>query len=105
MGYKYNGSPLNLDVSWRDTAGTQYPASWLRGSTAAQRAAVPSGGVTWEDDPPWYDQQFYWGTDKPKTADNEESGDIRHTFFKRIYKEKKILYILITSYTLKTKKL
>lgn len=32
----------------------------------------------------------YWGTDKRKTADNEESGDIRHTFFKRIYKEKKI---------------
>ena len=66
MGYKYNGSPLNLDVSWRDTAGTQYPASWLRGSTAAQRAAVPSGGVTWEDDPPWYDQEFYWSKDKPK---------------------------------------
>ena len=32
----------------------------------------------------------YWGTDKRKTADNVESGDIRHTFFKQIYKEKKI---------------
>ena len=66
MGYKLNGSPLSLDVAFRDSEGTQYPSNWLRGSTAAQRAAVPSGGVTWEADPPWYDQQFYWGTDKPK---------------------------------------
>ena len=66
MGYKYNGSPLSLDVAWSDTAGTQYPSNWLRGSTAAQRAAVPSGGVTWEADPPWYDQEFYWGPSNPK---------------------------------------
>ena len=66
MGYKYNGSPLSLDVAWRDTAGTQYPSNWLRNSTAAQRAAVPSGGVTWENDPPGYDQEFYTSFDKPK---------------------------------------
>ena len=66
MGYKLNGSPLSLDVAFRDSEGTQYPSNWLRGSTAAQRAAVPSGGITWEADPPWYDQEFYWGADKPK---------------------------------------
>ena len=66
MGYKYNGSPLSLDVAWRDTAGTQYPSNWLRGSTAEQRAAVPSGGVTWENDPPGYDQEFYWSLGNPK---------------------------------------
>jgi len=66
MGYKYNGSPLSLDVAWTDTAGTQYPSNWLRSSTAAQRAAVPSGGVTWEADPAWYDEEFYWGVDQPK---------------------------------------
>ena len=66
MGYKYNGSPLALDVAWKDTAGTQYPSNWLRGSTAAQRAAVPSGGVTWENGPPWYDEEFYWGPSQPK---------------------------------------
>ena len=66
MGYKYNGSPLSLDVAWTDTAGTQYPSNWLRGSTAAQRAAVPSGGVTWVADPPGYDQEFYWGVGNPK---------------------------------------
>jgi len=66
MGYKYNGSPLSLDVAWKDTAGTQYPSNWLRSSNATQRAAVPSGGVTWEADPAWYDQWFYWGSGKPK---------------------------------------
>ena len=66
MGYKYNGSPLSLDVAWTDTAGTQYPSNWLRSSTEAQRAAVPSGGVTWENGPPWYDERFYWGPEKPK---------------------------------------
>ena len=67
MGYKYNGSPLSLDVAWTDTAGTQYPSNWLRSSNAAQRAAVPSGGVTWEiDSYPGYDQEFYWSTSNPK---------------------------------------
>ena len=67
MGYKYNGSPLSLDVAWTDTSDTQYPSSWLRGSTAAQRAAVPSGGITWENDiTPSYDQGFYWSPSKPK---------------------------------------
>ena len=66
MGYKLNGSPLSLDVAFTDSEGTQYPSNWLRGSTAAQRAAVPSGGVTWEDGPLWYDQMFYWNPSKPK---------------------------------------
>ena len=66
MGYKYNGSPLSLDVAWIDTAGTQYPSNWLRSSNEAQRAAVPSGGVTWEADSLGYDQVFYWAADKPK---------------------------------------
>ena len=66
MGYKYNGSPLSLDVAWSDTAGTQYPSNWLRSSNAAQRAAVPSGGITYEADPAWYDQEFYWRADSPK---------------------------------------
>ena len=65
MGYKYNGSPLLLDQPWTDTEGTQYPASWLRNSSTSQRAGVPSGGVTWEADPAWYDQRFYLAKDNP----------------------------------------
>ena len=48
MGYKYNGGNLALDVPFKDTAGTSYPANWLRLSTEDQRKAVP-GGITWED--------------------------------------------------------
>ena len=66
MGYKLNGSPLSLDVAFTDSNGTQYPSNWLRNSTAADRAAVPTGGITWEAGPAWYDQQFYWGSGKPK---------------------------------------
>ena len=33
---------------------------------------------------------IYWGTDKRKTSDNKESGDVRHTYLKKIYKDKKI---------------
>ena len=58
--------PLSLDVAFTDAKGTQYPANWLRNSTAADRTAVANTGITWEADPPWYDQEFYWGSDKPK---------------------------------------
>ena len=65
MGYKLNGSPLPLDVAFKDSNGTQYPANWLRNSSQSDRDAVPTGGITWEVDAPWYDQRFYWGVDKP----------------------------------------
>ena len=66
MGYKLNGSPLSLDVAFTDSNGSQYSSTWLRNSNEAQRAAVPTGGITWEAGPPWYDQQFYWGPSNPK---------------------------------------
>ena len=67
MGYKLNGSDLSLDVAFTDSNGTQYPSNWLRSSTAADRAAVPTGGITWENDiHPAYDQEFYWSATKPK---------------------------------------
>ena len=58
--------PLNVDVAFTSADGTQYPANWLRNSTAADRAAVANTGITWEADPPWYDQRFYWSPNKPK---------------------------------------
>ena len=66
MGYKLNGSPLALDVAFTDSNGTQYPSNWLRNSNQTERAAVPTGGITWEAEPPWYDQEFYWGSSNPK---------------------------------------
>ena len=75
MGYKLNGSPLSLDVAFTDSNGTQYPSNWLRNSSAAERAAVPTGGITWENDPPWYDQEFYWSSVKPKDIDDKPTYD------------------------------
>lgn len=66
MVYKLNGSVLTPDVAFKDSNGAQYPANWLRNSSAEERAAVPTGGITWEADPPWYDQRFYWGVNNPK---------------------------------------
>ena len=67
MAYKLNGKYLSTGVAFRDSEGTQYPANWLNFSTEEQRAAVPTGGITWIADPPWYDQRFYWGVDKPRS--------------------------------------
>ncbi len=65
MGYKLNGKPLELDVAFTDSDGAQYPSTWLRNSNATLRAAVKTGGITWEDDPPWYDQRFYRAKNSP----------------------------------------
>lgn len=57
-----NGQPLALDTPF--TAGDiQYPANWLRLSTANEKAAI---GITEVPDPEFYDQRFYWGPGLPK---------------------------------------
>ena len=66
MGYKLNGSPLIIDAPFKDSNGASYPANWLRNSSQSDRDAVPTGGITWEMDPPWYDQRFYWGVSNPR---------------------------------------
>ena len=68
MPYVLNGNVLKLDVSWEHN-GVQYPANWLRLSTAQDRAEL---GVSWIDDKPNWDQKWYWGYDNsgyliPKT--------------------------------------
>jgi len=42
----------------------QYPENWIRLSTEEDRERVGLTGPLPE--PPWYDQQFYWGPDSPK---------------------------------------
>ena len=59
MGYKLNGADLALDTAFTDSNGAQYSSTWLRSSNEAQRAAVPTGGITWEVGPAKYDQEFY----------------------------------------------
>lgn len=53
------GQTLSPDAPF--TLGdVQYPANWLRVSSAADKAAL---GIIEVADPPPYDQRFYWGYD------------------------------------------
>ena len=60
MGYKLNGKGLSLDVPFTDSEGTKYPANWLRLASDSDKAAVPTGGITYENPPDTgYDHIFY----------------------------------------------
>ena len=76
MAFKLDGSPLAVDVAFKTSDGTQYPANWLRLSTADEKTAL---GITEVADDPTYDNRFYWGdgTAKTLTDTNEvdENGD------------------------------
>ena len=76
MAFKLDGSPLAVDVAFKTSDGTQYPANWLRLSTAEEKTAL---GITEVADAATYDNRFYWGdgTAKTLTDTNEvdENGD------------------------------
>ena len=68
MPYKLGSRRLALDVPWEHN-NVQYPANWLRLSSAQDRATL---GIIWEDASPTYNQKWYWGKDSddnliPKT--------------------------------------
>jgi len=58
-----DGQPLAVDTPFKTPDGTQYPANWLRLSTAEEKEAI---GITEVSDPTPYDQRFYWGPGLPK---------------------------------------
>jgi len=61
-----DGKRLPLDRAFtHPTTGVQYPATWLRMTTLAEKEAI---GITEVPDEtsPAYDQRFYWGVDNPK---------------------------------------
>ena len=75
MAFKLNGNPLVVDVAFTHN-DIQYPANWLRLSTAEEKTAI---GITEVEDPKTYDPTFYWedGTakeidDKTETIDGVE---------------------------------
>ena len=75
MAFKLDGNPLAVDVPF--TVGDiNYPANWLRLSTADEKTAL---GITEVADDPTYDGRFYNGdgTAKKLTDTNEvdENGD------------------------------
>ena len=75
MAFKLDGKPLAVDVAFSHN-DINYPANWLRLSTADEKTAL---GITEVADAPTYDNRFYWGdgTAKTLTDTNEvdENGD------------------------------
>ena len=75
MAFLLNGKPLAVDVAFSHN-DINYPANWLRLSTAQEKTAL---GITEVADAPTYDSRFYWGdgTAKKLTDTNEvdENGD------------------------------
>ena len=58
MAFKLDGNPLAVDVAFKTSDGTQYPANWLRLASADEKAALK---ITEVADAPMYDSRFYNG--------------------------------------------
>ena len=71
MAFLLNGKPLAVDVPF--TVGdVNYPANWLRLSTAEEKTAI---GITEVADAPTYDSRFYNGDGSAKALDDENAKD------------------------------
>ena len=71
MAFKLNGNPLAVDVAFSHN-DTQYPANWLRLSTAEEKTAI---GITEVADEPIYDSRFYLNNGTAKSLDDENATD------------------------------
>ena len=72
MAFKLDGSPLAVDVAFKTSDGTQYPANWLRLSSAQEKKDL---GITEVADDPIYDSRFYWGNGTAKTLTDTNEVD------------------------------
>jgi len=79
MAFKLDGKPLAVDVAFKTSKGTQYPANWLRLSTAEQKAAI---GITEVADDPVFDSRFYWGDGTAKALDDVNAKDEKGNLLK-----------------------
>ena len=75
MAFKLDGKPLAVDVPF--TVGTgedavNYPANWLRLSTADEKTAL---GISEVADAPTYDSRFYWEDGTAKALDDVDAKD------------------------------
>ena len=66
MAFKLDGNPLAVDVAFSHN-DIQYPANWLRLSTAEEKTAI---GITEVADAQTYDSRFYWGDGTAKALDD-----------------------------------
>ena len=100
MAFKLNGNPLVVDVAFSHN-DIQYPANWLRLSTAEEKTAI---GITEVADAPTYDSRFYNGDGSAKALDDtkETIDGVEYTYFgvKSVLKaqEKDIANSLLAKY-------
>ena len=71
MTFKLNGNPLAVDVAFSHN-DIQYPANWLRLSTAEEKTAI---GITEVEDPKVYDSRFYKSDGTAKALDDVDAKD------------------------------
>ena len=73
--FTVSGQTIKCDRAWtHPDTGVQYPANWLRLTSAAEKQAVGLVEVTTSPDAV-YDQRFYWGVDNPKQLDDVTDDD------------------------------
>jgi len=73
--FTVSGQTIKYDRAWtHPDTGVQYPANWLRLTSAAEKQAVGLVEVTTSPDQV-YDQRFYWGVDNPKQLDDVTDDD------------------------------
>ena len=100
MAFKLDGNPLPVDVAFSHN-DIQYPANWLRLSTAEEKTAI---GITEVEDPKVYDSRFYWGNGSAKELDDtkETIDGVEYTYLgvKSVLKaqEKDIANSLLAKY-------
>jgi hypothetical protein len=80
MAFKLNGNPLAVDVAFSHN-DIQYPANWLRLSTAEEKASI---GITEVADAPTYDSRFYWNDGTAKALDDENAKDSEGNLLKNL---------------------
>ena len=71
MAFKLDGNPLAVDVAFSHN-DIQYPANWLRLSTAEEKTAI---GITEVEDPKVYDLRFYNSDGTAKALDDVDAKD------------------------------
>ena len=71
MAFLLNGKPLAVDVAFSHN-DINYPANWLRLSTAQEKTAL---GITEVEDPDIYDSRFYWNDGTAKAIDDVNEVD------------------------------
>ncbi len=72
MAFQLASKPLAVDVAFKTSDGTQYPANWLRLATANEKKKI---GITEVADEATYDQRFYWGVGNAKRLADENAKD------------------------------